>query len=164
MGFEHHNHDQCVMYKKMDGGNMIVFVIYVDDILAFYSDEKEAKWLRQKLEEEYETIVVETGREFTYLGMVLQQLEDGSIYTHMDGYISKLIEEYLVMRKIKGSKMPAGADLFNVDDESDILLDKNRQFFQKIVAKLLYLCRRVRVDNAGCTVLCTRVRELKKQN
>ena len=109
--------------------------------------------------------MVETGREFTYLGMVLQQLEDDSIYTHMDGYAIKLIEDYLAMRKFKERKMPTGADLFNVDDESDILLDKNRQFFQKIVAKLLYLCRRVRVDIMLVVLfLCTRVREPKKQD
>ena len=83
----------------------------------------------------------------------------------MDGYAIKLIEDYLAMRKFKERKMPAGADLFNVDDESDILLDKNRQFFQKIVAKLLYLCRRVRVDIMLVVLfLCTRVREPKKQD
>ena len=60
------------MYKKMDGGNMMVLVIYVDDILAVYNDEKEVEWLTQTLKEEYETIVVEAGWKFTYLGMVLQ--------------------------------------------------------------------------------------------
>ena len=64
----------------------------------------------------------------------------------MDSYISKLIEDHLAEMKIKESKMPAGADLFNVDNDSDILSGTNRQYFHKIVAKFLYHCRRVRVD------------------
>ena len=94
------------------------------------------------------------------MGMVLQWTEDGDIITHMDGYITKLSTEYAEVRKFSESSIPANAELFAIDVESNPLSQVNRKVFHKIVAKLLYLCKRVRVDvQLPVLFLCTRVRE-----
>ena len=47
----------------------------------------------------------------------------------------------------------------------DILLDTNRKHFHSVVAQLLYLSRRARVDiQLVVLFLCTRVKQLTKQD
>jgi len=59
------------------------------------------------------------------------------------------------------AKTPADNHLFNVNDNTKKLSEEKAQLFQKIVAKLLYLCRRTQQDIQDTVAfLCTRVKSL----
>ena len=111
-----------------------MLIIYVDDILVLCDDDDEITYLLGQLEKEYKTIVVERGDEFTYLGMVLKRLKDGSIEMHMWTYIDSILPAYSKRKKIRGYETPGTSSLFDVDVESDILSDTNRKHFHSVVA------------------------------
>ena len=83
-------------------------------LLFFFMEDLD--WLVASLESDYDTIAVESGSEFTYLGMVLTRLDNGDISTHMDGYIDKLLVEYSKERKLRESKMPSSDKFVNIDN------------------------------------------------
>ena len=107
--------DQCVMVKKTEHGEMCI-VLYLDYLLIIYSNKNESGWFIVELEWEYESIAVEKGNEFTYLGMVVRKHLDGIIELHMKGYLNELFKFYLDKRDIKESEKPVGASLFDINE------------------------------------------------
>jgi len=73
-------------------------------------------------------------------------------------YVKKLVEE--APDDMTGvTKTPAGNHLFTTNPDCDKLPEKTVQVFHHIVAKLLYLCKRIRQDiQTAVAFLCTRVK------
>ena len=69
-----------------------------------------------------------------YLGMVVSKQPNNSIKLHMQGSLTELFKFYLEKRDIKESEKPAGASLFDINEESDVLSDANKKFFHSTVA------------------------------
>ena len=158
LGFKSNSYDNCVMKKETRNGTIII-ILYVDDILVLSDSEEDIGWLKGELEKEYETLSIETSDSFTYLGMVLHKQKDGTIQVHMPGYIEMTLNEYQKMRTIKQYTSPATTTLFSINCDSVNLGTKEAKHYHTSVARLLYLCRRARIDiYLPVLYLCTKVK------
>ena len=132
--------------EKKNKYGTIILILYVDGILVSSDDELDNHWLIHELEKEHGTISVDLKDTFTYLGMVLKKESNGEIQVYMPGYIEMMLSEYEKTRKIKSYTTPVAITLFSVDKESKELENKEAKHYHTSVARLLYLCRRVRID------------------
>ena len=88
--FKQNSLDECVMMLHTEFG-MLIIILYVDDILMLADRKILITWLERELEDEYETIVIDTSDTFTYLGMVVAKDENCVINMHMIGYIENIL-------------------------------------------------------------------------
>ena len=69
------------------------------------------------------------------------------------------------MPNIKTKKTPGAHDLFEVDSKSDRLNKEQSELFHHIVANLLYVAKRARLDiEPSISFLCTRVSKSTKRD
>ena len=91
--------------------------------------------------------------------MVLKKESNGEIQVYMPGYIEMMLSEYEKTRKIKSYTTLVSTTLFSVDKESKELKSKEAKQYHTSVARLLYLCRRARIDvYLPVLYLCTKVK------
>ena len=98
---------------------------------------------------------------------MIRNLEYGGVDAHMNGYMQTLFYCFVKNRKhqYKLVETPAGPNLFSIDPDSDVLSAVHAIFFNSTVAKLLYLCRRVRINVIIVILfLCTHVKNPTKQD
>ena len=158
VGFVPNPEDECVLVKN-DNGKSVVIVLYVDDILVLVDDREKIDWLHKILEDEYETVELDKGDSFTYLGMVISKEKNGMTTVNMGGYTTNIVNDYEVFYKVKEVTTPATQDLFHVGDENKPLNEGEAKVFHTFVARLLYLCKRARPDiQLAVLYLCTRVK------
>lgn len=159
LGFVQNDIDPCVMNKKIDD-HMITIILYVDDILIMSKVKNEIAWLIGELEREYEEVSVEAGNKFTYLGMGLTVQSDHSIELSMEKYIEDVHKVFFGKdAKIKTYTTPCNQSLFE-KPKGKLLNESRKKRFHTVVAMLLYLCKRTRIDIQLPTLfLCTRVRD-----
>ena len=91
----------------------------------------------------YDEVESTYGKKFTYLGVLLEQQEDGSIHLSMPQYIEDIIHsEY----GAKEYSTPADEHLFNEDTSARQLDEPKTRNFHSMVMRLMYMCKRVRGD------------------
>ena len=153
MGFIHNTVDTCVMNKIIDG-KQCTLVIYVDDILALSVDDTGLEYVIDGLKTAFKEVTIEKSDDFSYLGMRIR-LADNTVKVTMDGFVEDLLTEY----DITGVRStPATPGLFEIGDSKEVC-KMFKVKFHTIVAKLLYLSKRVRPDiQVAVMYLCTRVR------
>jgi hypothetical protein len=102
-------------------------------------------------------MMVTHGKEHTFLGMKFIFIDDSTVQITMKDYLTELIEE-------SGMKIdcvvstPTKKDLFDVNDKVAPLVKTEAERFHSIVAKLLYVSLRARMDILLPIIfLCTRV-------
>ncbi len=80
--------------------------------------------------------------------------------------MDKYVEDVLQICEVNGNAMtPALTDLFYIDQDSPLLAKDEKEYFHSMVAKLLYLAKRVRPDTlTAISFLATRVREPTEQD
>ena len=91
----------------------------------------------------------------SYLGMTMDFSVPGKAKCTMEGYV----QDPLRMCEVQGSATsPAAENLFDVSESSPPLASAQRERFHSLVAKLLYLAKRVRPDLiVSVSFLATRV-------
>mmetsp|Transcript_14329 Transcript_14329/g.26897 ORF Transcript_14329/g.26897 Transcript_14329/m.26897 type:complete len:121 (-) Transcript_14329:259-621(-) len=88
---------------------------------------------------------VSRGKEHEFLGMKICLKENGTVSIDMKEYVKKAIDEF-PDDIVKNASTPATRFLFDVRDDV-AKLDKSRaEAFHSTVAKLLYICKRSRLD------------------
>lgn len=141
-GFTQNEYDPCVFNKGV-GANQCTVLLYVDDIMITCTDNAIIEQVVEHLTGVYQTVKVTRGKKHSYLGMSLDFSKDGDCKITMDGYIA----EVLRFADVSGTaSSPASLHLFNVSESSPQLPEKDRLHFHSVVAKLLYLAKRVRSD------------------
>ena len=154
IGFVKNQHDICVFNLQKDGKQCTV-CLHVDDLLITCVNESIIESVISSLEAVYKTIPVHTGTIHFYLGMTFDFSVPGKVRVSMEGYIRDLV---LLVGVTGKAATPAGTDLFTVDPASTKLEEQDRERFHSIVAKVLYLAKRVRPDLlTTCTFLAGRV-------
>ena len=162
LGFVTNPLDKCVLMRR-DGESCTIIVLYVDDILLVTTKRKMIEWVHRKLEGEYETVEMDVSDSFTYLGMVLSTEANGMLSVSMEGYTANIVRDYETLYKVKEVTTPATLDLFVIGNKNERLGPKDTRLFHRFVAKLLYLCKRARIDvQLAVLFLCTRVKEPNK--
>ena len=160
-GFKCNLIDPCVFNKTVNG-DQITVVVYVEDLLITCKCISEINKVKCLIEKEFIDIKVKEGSEFTYLGMSIKRYDNGSISVDMRAYIESILKEWSD-KEYRDYAMPADEDLFDVDDASKP--SKKEKLFHRVVAQLLYLCKRGRPDVAlTVNFLCTRVKNPTEQD
>jgi hypothetical protein len=160
-GFVPNAVDPCV-FNKIIKGVQITLLLYVDDLLILCVSEDAIMLVIDMIKKEFAgDVKYSLDGDLSYLGMHIQQ-EKGSIKISMQAYVEGLMKEYNVIGK---AASPATTDLFRVDANSPLLHKKDAKLFHTVVAKLLYLSKRVRVDTLlAVSFLTTRVKSPTEQD
>ena len=152
IGFHFHPLDPCVMTR----GSTIV-TIYVDDMLLLSTEKKPLKEVEASLKEKFQEIKCELTNEFSYLGMHIAICEDKVIIS-----MEKFIDDFLKLYGNLSTRhyvTPTLTTFCEIDMKAPLLGEKRKKIFHTIVAKLLYLSKRVRLDLLlSVTFLATRVK------
>ncbi len=159
-GLKKSSYDSCLFY---DLDRKMYATIYVDDLLVAAKEEEEARDFLKYLEAKFKNITVNEGNVVSYLGMSFHlDRQRRQAKVTMDKYI----EDVLQICEVLGIAMtPALTDLFFIDPESPPLGKDEKEYFHSMVARLLYLAKRVRPDIlTAISFLSTRVREPTDQD
>jgi hypothetical protein len=155
MGFAPNEVDPCVLNRTQQGKQCTI-MLYVDDLLVTCQDQSAIMEVIAQLEQAFEGDVKAChDKDLSYLGMHLK-IEDGSVTVSMVAYLRGVLDELGVTGKVT---TPATADLFTPGVAERMLSEKEAKKFHTVVAKLLYLAKRTRIDILlAIAYLCTRVK------
>jgi hypothetical protein len=139
--------------KKLENGQYIVLLLYVDDILVMSKMKEDRYWVKEILQQEYEKITMDEGERLPYYGMTILITKEGFEIT-MKTYIEDVLQLY--GKDFKTCVTPAKPTLFEVTQGQQRV---DGVLFHSVVAKLLYLGKRGRPDILlPVQFLCTRVK------
>ena len=143
LGYEKNPVEECVFNKYDEDGVQCTVALYVDDLKAASKSDELLEELYQSCLIEFKEVTKHEGKIFPYLGMNFDYSEEGKVKVTMSGYIDDLMR---YTNTCGTCTTPATDQLFNVREDSVKLDDARREEFHSIVAKCLYLSKRVRVD------------------
>ena len=156
MGFELNEYDPCVANKVINGKQCTI-VWYVDDNKISHEDSTVVDEVITKIEERFGKMTVKRGKQHVFVGMDIDFIEKGKLKISMRNHLEEAIEvfgEDVTM----GATTPATRSLFEVNENLTLLDPKKAELFHHIVAKLLFVARRARIDlQLPIAFLCTRV-------
>jgi len=158
MGFTLNKYDPCVANKVVNG-NQCTICWYVDDAKISHKDPSVVDNIIVMLEDVFGKMTVTRGASHTFVGMDICLRKDGSLSIMMKGYLQEAVEAFNEDINTL-ARTPAKGTLFNEDtDEYEELLSEDKaERFHHIVAKLLYVSKRARIDiDLAISFLCTRV-------
>ena len=111
----------------------------------------------EKIEEKFGKMTVTRGKTHIFLGMKITLQDDGTVKIEMKDYVKEAIEAF-GEDVTKHAANPARKDLFEIKEDSPKLCKERADRFHRIVAKLLYISKRGRIDiQLAIAFLCTRV-------
>lgn len=148
LGFLPNPTDPCVFNRTEENGQQTTIVAHVDDLMVTGANETTLDSVIQQLDNLYTEgdakITVQRGRRIEYIGMVFVFNSDKTVSITMDGFVCDFL---LGVEDIPGTDTsPASKNLFNVRADAAGLDAARRERFHSIMAKILYLAKRVRPD------------------
>ena len=140
-GFNANPQEPCIFNKSVNDVQCTI-CLYVDDLMITCADPELLRQVIKELESKFEGTKANIAKVHSYLGMMFNFTEKGQVKITMEGYIN----EILSFHEVKGkANTPALTSLFDIQNSA--ALDENKRTqFHSIVAKLLYLAKRVRPD------------------
>ena len=141
-GFIVNDHDPCIFNKIIDGVQMTI-AFHVDDLLVTCVNYKHIDQLIEHLKANFTEISVKRGDCHSYLGMNIT-VEEKRIKVDMVKYIEKVLES--ARGPIRHAFCPASDKLFTIPADSKPLDDDSKGYFHSMVARLLYLAKRTRLE------------------
>jgi len=159
-GFTINPYDHCVA-NRIINGKQCTIISSMDDLKISHMDKNILENVIKSLEKKFgkeSPLVTARGKVLEYLGMMLDYCIKGKVKMSMYDYVKKIIEE--APDDMTGmAKAPAAGHLFMTNENCQKLSEKKAQGFHHVVAKLLYLCRRMRQDiQTAVALLCTCVK------
>jgi hypothetical protein len=156
-------YDTCVA-NKMENGEQCTIVWYVDDMKISHVDSEVVTRVIESIKKKFEKMTVTRGKEHVFLGLNISfNDKDGTANIKMKDYIKEAIAEF-GEDITRTTTTPAKRNLFEIDETSEALPDPEREIFHSIVAKLLYVSVRGRMNiQLAIAFLCTRVLCKKRQ-
>jgi hypothetical protein len=139
-------YDNCVFNRIEPNGSQTTLVIHVDDMMSSY-DDKYIDRVINEIEQWYPGLTKTRGKVFSYIGMSFNFKIPGKVKITMDGFVNDLLKECQDIVRV--SPAPGKPTQFHVGDMDDanhtnpLLSDSARERFDSLVAKLLYLSKRV---------------------
>jgi histone deacetylase 1/2 len=145
MGYRKNVHDICVFNRIEKDGSQSTLVIHVDDVLITAKNEDNIDQIITELQNKYaETLTVQRGKIIEYIGMVFDFNVSGQVKVTMNGYVEDVLKS---CDTIAGTaSTPATNDLFKIKTYDKQLSEEDKEYYHSVVAKLLYLAKRVRPD------------------
>jgi hypothetical protein len=156
MNFELNPYDPCVANAMIDGKQCTI-VWFVDDNKISHLDHNVVTRIIESIEGKFGKMSVTRGKKHVFLGMDIQFTENRTVEIQMVDYLKEAIEES-ELNIGRTYSTPARRDLFDVDEDSPLLVGHDAEVFHSVVAKLLYVSLRARMDILLPVIfLCTRV-------
>jgi hypothetical protein len=159
-GFKVNPYDWCVANKTING-KQCTMLWHVDDIKISHEDPEVVSQMIELLKGAYDKeapLTITRGKIHEYLGMTIDYSSLGKVRITMLQYIRDMLEE-MPEEWTGEAATPAANHLFEVNPEAEPLNEETAQTFHRIVAKLLFLCKRARPDiQTAVAFLCTRVK------
>ena len=144
------------MANKTINGKQCTVCWYVDDTKISHVDPAVVDQVIKGIEERFRKMVVTRGKAHNFVGMDIELKPNGTLQILMQEYIKECFETF-GEPIVKTANTPAKHCLFEVT-ESVSLSKEMMEMFHHIVAKLLYVSKRARVDiDLAVSLLCTRV-------
>ena len=161
-GFIQNRKDPCV-FVLFRTPHCLIVCLYVDDLLIVASIISIAEDFISFLRSKYDDLTINKGNTHNYLGMNMH-FTGSSVEVTMDTHVNDVVSTYSTLfgREMpsRAPSSPATADLFNIPDGSELLGGGECEAFHTVVAKLLFVAKRVRPDLlAPVSFLSGRVRE-----
>ena len=149
LGYKPNPQDICV-FNRVDPTTaaQTTICIHVDDLLITTATDslldKAIAEIGSLYNDERASITVQKGSTIEYIGMIFKFGDDGTVRVTMDGYVTDLLTD---VNDIEGvAKTPATSELFTTRPTAVALDDDRRERFHSVVAKILYLAKRVRPE------------------
>jgi hypothetical protein len=163
MGFVLNPYDPCVANCMIDG-NQCTIAWYVDDNKISHVNPQVVTEFIERIEARFGKMTVTRGKDHTFLGMSVTFAGDGKVQITMKDYLTEAIDES-GMNIDRSVATPAKKDLFDVDEAATPLKKDQADIFHSVVAKLLYVALRARMDILLPIIfLCTRVSKCTVQD
>ena len=157
-------YDLCVANCMIKKGKQCTIAWYVDDTKISHEDPKVVSMIIDKPKERFDKMTVTRGKEHSFLGMNIKYTEQRTTEISMKCYLKEAIEESK-MDIMGTANTPATQTLFEVDDASPLLNKDDAETFHSVVAKLLYVATRARMDILlAVGFLCSRVSKSTEQD
>ncbi|CAI5464814.1 unnamed protein product [Closterium sp. Yama58-4] len=144
MGFRTSSCDES-LFLKGEGEKLVLFLVYVDDILLFSSSMKEIQKVQQQLMENFKC--KNLGEVKYYLGMHVERDPDHRwLKLHQEKFIKELGEKYGIENERKvATPLPAEFKLVKAAEDEGVEAEEQQQF-QSLVGSLLYTALHTRPD------------------
>jgi hypothetical protein len=164
MGFTLNPYDQCVANCNINGSQCTI-CWYVDDTKISHKDPNVVSLIISTLESHFDKMTVTRGDTHTFLGMNITFNRPNRTATiSMRDYLTEAIAESSLPIRTPAAH-PASLDVFTIDPTSPTLSPTSREVFHSVVAKLLYVALRGRLDLLLATsFLATRVTKSTQQD
>ena len=149
LGYITNPSDICV-FNRVDAttGEQTTICVHVDDLLITAktdsSLDKAIAEIGVLYNDDRASITIQKCAVIEYIGMVFNFIGDGTVKVSMDGYIIDLLEDVSDLEGVATS--PATSGLFTIRPTAVALDDSKRERFHSVVAKILYLAKRVRPE------------------
>ena len=119
---------------------------------------------RGEKKKKFGKMTVKRGKEHVFVGMSITFIGDGRVQLIMKSYLEEAIQAF-GEDVSAGAATPANRNLFTVSEDPPLLETKQAEIFHHIVAKLLYVAKRARIDlQLAIAFLCTRVSKSTQQD
>jgi hypothetical protein len=160
-GYKPNCYDRCTFNNMIDG-NQVTIQFHVGDLKISHVRQSVIDSVLIDLDKTFGTckkpLAATTGMIHDYLGITIDYSEAKKVkftmYDYLEDILSKMPDD------MNGtSPTPASDRLFEVDEESLLLNEKESDFFHRTTARLLFAAKRARPDlQAAVAYLCTRVK------
>ncbi|CAI7886341.1 unnamed protein product, partial [Closterium sp. NIES-54] len=133
------------LFLKGEGEKLVLFLVYVEDILLFSSSMKEIQNVQQQLMKNFKCKTL--GEVKYYLGMhVERDLDHRWLKLHQEKFIKELGEKYGFENERKvATPLPAKFKLVKAAEDEGVEAEEQQQF-QSLVGSLLYAAVLTRPD------------------
>ena len=156
MGFKINRVDNCVASRKYHGKQCDIGW-YVDDNFISCVNDRVVSTVIDKIEERFGKMAVTRGSKHVFLGMNIEFKPNGTVDIDTIDYIKEAIDEF-GDKCLPRPPTPAGPNILSVDPSSPRLDARRADIFHSIVAKMLWVRPRSRLDIAfTISFMCTRV-------
>ena len=143
VGYRTSKSDPCVFFKREDS-DFCLALIHVDDILEISTSEVMLDELDQTLSTEYGNIASQQrGNSISFLSMLIEIDENGTIKLSQAAYIKKLLKEFNINENNR-SNYPSNDRLFNASHPDSKICDK--KLYLSMLMSLMYAAIRTRPD------------------
>jgi hypothetical protein len=146
----------------MIDGKQITIQFHMDDLKISHMKQSVIDSVLEDLNKEFGTtrkpLSATTGMIHDYLGITIDYSEKGKVKFTMYDYLEDILEE--MPDDMNGTApTPASDNLFDADEDSPQLNEKEADFFHRTTARLLFAAKRARPDlQVAVAYLCTRVK------
>ena len=163
MGFVLNPVDPCVANKDINGKQCTI-CWYVDDNKVSHVEYDVVTEILESIEKKFGKMSITRGKKHSFIGMDIDILENKKLKILMKGHIEEAINNFNE-EITRTAPTPARKDLFEIDEKSERLSDSDAENFNSVVALLLFIAIRARVDILlAISFLCTRVSKSTKQD